>query len=242
MSKRSAVTPAALMFSAALPSASLVTTVRHIIGSRFGPARLPISVASIFIVLLATAAATPSPSPSTSSPTVYVPRGTVVFVTVTKDIRVGGAGTNSEVHKVKFEVTQDVIVDGHVIAKAGDLAEGEYTNQSNITKRVFSTNESQEVALDIDDIVTFCADTIHVGFERTFVGGARGGFMSFGIHAHDAVFAKGSILKTKTDRPEKNICAEATTAAPGPVPSPLVVSDEEAEAANASPSPRPLRP
>lgn len=208
---------------------------------RFKPGRLPIGVAAIAIVFLVTVAATPpTPSPSTSSSTVYIPRGTVMFVTVTKDIRVGGAGTSSEVHKVKFEVTQDVIFNGHVIAKAGDLAEGEYTNQNNITKRVFSTNESQEVALDIDDIVNFCGDTIHLEFERTFVGGARGGFMSFGIHAHDAVFAKGSILKAQTDRPEKNICAEATTAAPGPVPSPLIVSDEEAQAASAGPSPRPL--
>ncbi|HYL27909.1 MAG TPA: hypothetical protein VEW74_08745, partial [Candidatus Nitrosotalea sp.] len=115
-------------------------------------------------------------------------------MTVTKDIRVGGAGTNSEVHKVKFEVTQDAIVNGYVIAKAGDLVEGEYTNQTNITKRVFSMNESQEVALDVDDAINFCGDTIHLEFERTFVGGARGGFMSFGIHAHDAVFAKGSVL------------------------------------------------
>jgi hypothetical protein len=208
---------------------------------RFESGRWPIGVAAIAIVFLVTLAATPpTPSPSTSSPTVYIPRGTVMFITVTKDIRVGGAGTNSEVHKVKFAVTQDIIFSGHVIAKTGDLAEGEYTNQNNITKRVFSTNESQEVALDIDDIVNFCGDTIHVEFERTFVGGARGGFMSFGIHAHDAVFTKGSILKAQTDRPEKNICAEATTAAPGPVPSPLVVSDEEAQAATASPSPRPL--
>ncbi len=191
------------------------------------------------ILLTVTLAAAPSPPASSSnSPTVYIPRGTVMFVTVTKDIRVGGAGTSSEVHKVKFDVTQDVILKGYVIAKAGDLAEGEYTNQNNITKRVFSTNESQEVALDVDDIVNFCGDTIHLQFERTFVGGARGGFMSFGIHAHDAVFAKGPILKAQTDRPQKNICAEATVATPGPLPSPLIVSDEEAQAtAIASPNP-----
>jgi hypothetical protein len=220
---------------------ALSAAVFGLLADRFKSGRLLIGVAATTIGFLVTVAATrPTPAPPTSSPTVYIPRGTVMFVTVTKDIRVGGAGTNSEVHKVKFEVTQDVIFKGYVIAKAGDLAEGEYTNQNNITKRVFSTNESQEVALDIDDIVNFCGDTIHVEFERTFVGGARGGFMSFGIHAHDAVFAKGSILKVQTDRPEKNICAEATTATPGPVPSPVVVSDEEAQgAASASPSPRP---
>ncbi|MGC2405984.1 MAG: hypothetical protein WA431_06205 [Candidatus Cybelea sp.] len=182
-------------------------------------------------------AAPPLPTPN-SSPTVFIPRGTVVYVTVNRDIRVGGAGTNSEVHKVKFEVTQDAVLNGYAIAKAGDLVEGEYSNQTNITKRIFSTNESQEVALDVDDVVNFCGDTIHLQFERTLVGGARGGFMSFGMHAHDAIFAKGSILKVVTDRPERNICAEATTATPAPVPSPLVVSDEEAQAAaDKSPSP-----
>jgi len=185
------------------------------------------------------AAAPPAAPTQTASPTLTIPRGTIMYVTVTKDIRVGGAGNNSEVHKVKLEVTQDIVLNGFVVAKAGDLVEGEYTNQNNITKRVFSTNESQEVALDVDDIVNFCGDTIHLEFERTFVGGARAGFMSFGVHAHDAVFAKGSILKAKTDRPQKNICAEATSATPAPAPSPLVVPDEEAQAAEANPSPSP---
>ena len=85
---------------------------------RFKSGRLPIGIAAIAIVFLVTVAATPpTPPPSTSSPTVNIPRRTVMYVTVTKDIRVGGAGTNSEVHKVKFEVTQDVILNGYVIAK-----------------------------------------------------------------------------------------------------------------------------
>lgn len=188
------------------------------------------------IAFLGVASPTPTPIPTQTQngmpnfPSTYIPRGTVIPVTLLKDVRVGGAGSNSEVHKVKMEVTQDVILNGYVIAKSGDLAEGEYTNQSNITKRVFSTNESQEVALDVDDVVNFCGDTIHMTFERTFVGGARGGFMSFGVHAHDAVFSKGSILKAATDRPERNICAESTTATPAPLPSPLVLDDEEAQA------------
>jgi len=194
--------------------------------------RSALLLAFVFSLTVATAPSSSSSASQGNSPTVFIPRGTVVYVTVTKDIRVGGAGTNSEVHKVKFDVTQDAIVNNYVVAKAGDLAEGEYSNQTNITKRMFSTNESQEVALDVDDVVNFCGDTIHLAFERTFVGGARGGFMSFGVHAHDAVFAKGSVLKAETDRPERSICAEATTEAPGPAPSPLVLSDEEAETAS----------
>jgi hypothetical protein len=203
--------------------------------SSYSILKAPLLFAVLFGV--AVAAARSAPAASATPPAVYIPRGTPIYVTVTKDIRVGGAGTSSEVHKVKFEVTQDVVLNGFVIAKAGDLAEGEYTNQNNITKRVFSTNESQEVALDVDDIVNFCGDMIHTQFERTFVGGARGGFMSFGVHAHDAVFAKGSILKAQTDRPQKGICAEVTTAAARPAPSPLVVSvvsDEEAQAADSA--------
>lgn len=195
--------------------------------------RLFVLIALIGITL----AATPAPNALPSASTTYIPRGVPIYVSVTKDIRVGGAGSNSEVHKVKFDVTQDVIEKGFVVAKSGDLAEGEYTNQSNVTKRVFSENISQEVALDIDDIVNFCGDTIHVQFERTFVGGARGGFMSFGVHAHDAVFAKGSVLKTKTDRPQKGVCAEPTSAAVAPAPSPVVLSDEDAEAISNGTSP-----
>lgn len=186
-----------------------------------------IALGSVLLAVAPPTAAPPAPPTPPNYPSVYVPRGTIVPVTVTKDIRVGGLGNNNEEKKVKFEVTQDVVVNGYTIAEKGDLVEGHYTNQNNVTKRFFSTNVSQEVALDIDDIVNFCGDTIHLDFERTFVGGARGGFLSFGVHAHDAVFRKGLILKTKTDRPERSICAAAATTAVLPLPADMVVPDEE---------------
>jgi len=172
--------------------------------------------------------ATPPPPTPPNYPSIYVARGTIIPVTVTKDIRVGGLGKNEEEKKIRFEVTQDVSLNEYTIAAKGDLVEGHYTNQNNVTHRVFSTNVSQEVALDIDDVVNFCGDTIHLEFERTFVGGARGGFLSFGVHAHDAIFQKGLVLKTKTDRAEKSICAAVTRAAPFPLPTDMVVPDEEA--------------
>jgi hypothetical protein len=159
--------------------------------------------------------------------TTTIPRNVVVPVVVTKDVRVGGYGANTEEKKIEFEVAQDVIVGSYVVAKAGDLVEGHYTNQRNETKRVFSTDISEELALDVDDFVNFCGDTVHLKFERTFVGGARGGAFSLGAHAHDAVFAKGLILESKTDRLQKNVCAENTTATPAPLPKNMVVPDEE---------------
>ena len=68
---------------------------------------------------------------------------------------------------------------------------------------------------------------MHLEFERTFVGGFRGGFMNFGAHAHDAVFSKGAVLKAQTDRLEKSVCAEKTTLASLPLPADIVLPDED---------------
>jgi len=153
-------------------------------------------------------------------------------VRVTKDIRIGGFGNSTEEHKVEFEAAQDVVIDGRLLLKSGDLVEGHYTNQRNETKRIFSTDVSQELALDVDDAVNYCGDTIHLQFERTFVGGGRAGWLSLGAHAHDAVFGKGSILKAKTDRLQRDICADLTTETNPPLPENIIVPDEEV-----SPSP-----
>jgi len=158
--------------------------------------------------------------------TTLVPRGTIIPVLVTKDIRVGGAG-GAQTKKVVFEVSQDVIVGGFVIAKKGDTVEGHFTVANNTTHRLFSDNHSSEVALDVDDVVNFCGDTIHMKFERTLVGGSRSGVLSLGAHAHDAVFDKGIVLKASTDRVEKSICAERTTLAPLALPPGMMVPDEE---------------
>jgi len=168
---------------------------------------------------------------STTLPvTTALPRHTIIPILIDKDIRVGGAGDNQQTKTIKVQVAQDVIVGGLVIAKKGDLAEGHLTTEKNVTKRYFSTDVSQEASLDIDDVVNFCGDTIHMQFERTFVGGVRGGFMSLGIHAHDAVFEKGSLLKAESDRLEKSICAEKTALAQSPLPTNMIVPDDEVDA------------
>jgi hypothetical protein len=183
---------------------------------------LSIGLACLFASTSLAQTAPPSPA---AQPGITIARGVIVPILVTRDVRVGATGASQEEHKVKLAVDQDVIYDGYVIAKAGDLAEGHYDTQTNETKRQFSTEESQELELDIDDIVNFCGDTIHVGFERTFVGGTRSGFLSFGVHSHDAVFNKGAVLEASTDRVQKNVCAEATTEAAKPLPKNIVEPD-----------------
>lgn len=168
-----------------------------------------------------------SPQPAEEQNTVTVARGVTVPIFVTRDVRVGAQGASQEEHKVKFAVDQPVIVDGYVIAKPGDLAEGHYDTQTNQTKRQFETETSQELELDIDDIVNFCGDTVHVQFAHTFVGGSRSGFLSFGVHQHDAAVTRGSVLAASTDRVQRHICAEPTTAAPPALPKNIIMPDAQ---------------
>jgi hypothetical protein len=212
-----------MRYGTRLPLAALVVAIGIPMVSDAQSAPPPPSPTAI------TLTATPTPDATTTPGlyTIVVPRHTIIPVIMTKDIRVGGAGDEKSARTFKAEVAQDVIVNGAYVVKKGDLAEGHVTTDKNVTKRVFSTDVSQEVLLDVDDVVNFCGDTIHTEFERTFVGGVRGGFMSFGAHAHDAVFDKGTVLKAQSDRLERSVCAEKTTATPAPLPSQIVVPDEE---------------
>jgi hypothetical protein len=171
--------------------------------------------------------ASASPLSADGQNSVTVPRGVTVPIFVTRDVRVGAQGASQEEHKVKFAVDQPVIVDGYVIAKPGDLAEGHYDTQTNQTKRQFETETSQELELDIDDIVNFCGDTIHVQFVHTFVGGTRSGFLSFGVHQHDAAVTKGAVLAASTDRAQRQVCAEPATGPPPQLPKNIIPPDSE---------------
>jgi hypothetical protein len=170
---------------------------------------------------------TARPQPTDTEYAMTIPRGVTVPILVTRDVRVGANGAVQEEHKVKFAVDQDVVVDGYVIAKAGDLAEGHYDTSTNQTKRQFENETSQELELDIDDVVNFCGDTIYVAFERTFVGGTRSGFLSFGVHEHDAVFAKGAVLEASTDRVQRHVCAEPAAVAAPPLPKNIIAPDPQ---------------
>jgi hypothetical protein len=183
-----------------------------------------------FLIPLTIVFALPATADTAAIPgtiSIALPRHTVIPVLVDTDIRVGGGGEARQTKTVKLQVAQDVIVNGYLIAQKGDLAEGHLTTAENETKRLFSKDVSQEASLDVDDVVNFCGDTIHVDFERTFVGGVRGGFMSLGEHAHDAVFDKGSVLKTQSDRLERSVCVQKTNAAALPLPPDIIVPDDE---------------
>jgi len=193
------------------------------------PAYFGLTIAALACLCTVATAAQTTPeatlTPTATGTTIAVSRGVTIPVLVTKEVRVGAFGSSQEEHKVKFVVDQPVIVDGYVIAKPGDLVEGHYDTQTNQTKRQFETKDSVEVDLYLDDVVNFCGDTVYVGFEKTFVGGVRSGFLTFGVHAHDAVVGQGDVLEATTDRAEKSVCAEATDATPRPLPKNVIAPD-----------------
>jgi hypothetical protein len=184
-------------------------------------------VAGLICLLGSDPTPTPSPQPQATETSITIERGVVVPILVTKEVRVGAYGSSQAEHKVKFAVDQDVIVNGYVIAKSGDLAEGHYDTQTNQTKRQFENETSEEVDFYLDDIVNFCGDTIYVAFEKKFVGGVRSGFLSFGVHAHDAVVARGDVLQASTDRTQKLVCAEPTSETPQPLPKHVIAPDAQ---------------
>jgi len=169
-------------------------------------------------------------SPARADDTIpFVPRGTLIPVILTKEIRVGGMGDAQE-RKIKLEAAQDVIINGYVIAKKGDTVDGHYVSTKNVTKSLLGGKVSEELSVDVDDVVNFCGDTLNLAFERTFRGGAR--MSVIGVNAHDAVFDKGTILLAKTDRVQKKVCAERTRRQPEPAPSGLVPDEETTDTGN----------
>jgi hypothetical protein len=197
----------------------------------------------LLIVLLCalTAAAAAQTTPSTPFQTpatteISIPRGVVIPVLVTKSVRVGGNTNSAGVANtpVEFAVSQNVIWNGYLIAKAGDPVDGNFTSERNATKREFSSSTSQEVDLTMNDLYSFCGDTIYLHFTRTFVGGSYNNrvveWFTHGIAGHhttDAVFKAGSVLETHTDRFEKAVCAEPTTDAMRPLPANVITPDDE---------------
>jgi len=184
-----------------------------------------VCASSMFVSLLVATAI----APALADVTTLVPRHVVVPVILTKEVRVGGMGDSQE-KKVEFEAAMDVIVDGYIVVKKGDTVEGHYTSTKNVTKSMFGGKVSEELSLDVDDVANFCGDSLHLQFERTFRGGAR--LSPIGVNAHDAVFDKGTVLLARTDRVEKHICAERTSAKQEALPVGLLPDDQTTDTGN----------
>jgi hypothetical protein len=164
--------------------------------------------------------ASPSTAVLNRSPGVtFLPKGTPIAVRTM-------SGHNSYAvlsgEKIRYEVVEDVIVNGSVIAKAGDTAYGKAQEAqrgecgfSLIICWTHATGASLRVS--VDEVYNFCGDTIHVDYDRSeYRSGIWAGSGLFGNNS-DVVIAKGQTYLAETDRPQR-VCGERTTAQDPPPP------------------------
>jgi hypothetical protein len=114
--------------------------------------------------------AMPANTKADNGSTTLVPRGTIVVVQTTRGTNSYGAETGA---KVTYTLVQDVIVDGNVVAKTGDVAEGAVQNSE--------------------------AGTIETDFMRSEYR-RRQGFL--GNHK-DVEVVRGQMYQVPTERPQR---------------------------------------
>jgi hypothetical protein len=158
------------------------------------------------------------PAPPSAGTQVLVPRGTLVVVTTNRGTNSYGDQTGS---KLTFTLVQDVIVNGYVIAKAGDVAEGAISN-SEAGRDDFFTQKAANLRISVDRVYNFCGDTLSTDFTRSEYRRRQG---TMGSHK-DVEIAKGQMYQVPTERPQR-VCAEATTAHPLPIPTEALLGDSK---------------
>jgi hypothetical protein len=180
------------------------------IGSQQGAAATVLQVAS----------PSPSPEPSISAEPVktLVPRGTVIVLKTLHGINSYGQEAGN---KLTFEVVQDVVVDGHVVTQAGDVAEGAVENAQAGKDDAFSY-AAANLRIRIDSVFNFCGDTLNMDFVRSEYRRRQG---LLGSHK-DVEVVKGQMYQAATERPEK-VCGTPTTEAPLPIPSGALPGDKD---------------
>lgn len=145
--------------------------------------------------------------------TILIPRETIVVVETLQGYNSYGAQTGE---KLRYQVAQDVIVNGYVIAKAGDTAYGAVQGaQAGRMGGYYGIGyKAADLRVSVDEVYNFCGDTMHVDFDRSEYRRRQG---LFGSNA-DVQVTKGQKYAAVTDRVQK-VCGEITTEAPLPIPS-----------------------
>jgi hypothetical protein len=145
--------------------------------------------------------------------TVFVPKGTLAVVRTTRAYNSYSAHTGE---KIEYELVQDLIVNGYVVAKAGDAAEGMVQEgQAGDAGGFYGIGyKAANLRVSIDAIYNFCGDTLHTDFDRSEYRRRQGLFGS----NKDVEVIKGQMYVPVVNRPQK-VCGEPTSAPPLPIPS-----------------------
>lgn len=143
---------------------------------------------------------------------VIVPKSTLIVVRAARGYN---SYSESAGGKMRFEVVQDVIVNGHIVAKAGDTAQGAIqSDQSGNAGGPYGIGyKAANLRFSVDEVYNFCGDTLHVDYDRSEYRRRQG---LFGAHK-DVEVAKGQMYVPETDRVQR-ICGERTAALQLPIP------------------------
>lgn len=171
----------------------------------------------------AVAQTTPNPAQplaTASASIVLIPKDTMFVVATRRSYKSYGASTGT---KVSYDLVQDVIVDGYVVAKTGDSAEGEILNaHEGKPAGFFTAAEGANLRLSVDKIFNFCGDTIETDFARSEYRRRQG---MFGQKV-DLEISKGQQYAVPAERVQK-ICGEKTNEQPLPVPTTALAGDKD---------------
>ena len=128
-----------------------------------------------------------------------VPKGTFIVVTVRRSYKSYGASTGT---KITYDVEQDVIVNGFVIAKVGDVAEGEILNAHEASTNWFTgEHKGANLRVSVDKVYNFCGDTLDMDFARSEFRTKRGCL----AETQMLKSLKGKCIKCQPNDPKKSV-------------------------------------
>ena len=112
--------------------------------------------------------------------------------------------------KIRYTVVNDVVINGMLVAKAGDSAVGQVQEAQRGKNTDLSLEyQAADLRVSVDSIYNYCGDTISVLFDRVEYRRRQG---VFGSNA-DITIKQGQQYAAIVDHPQK-ICATTTTEDP----------------------------
>ena len=142
---------------------------------------------------------------------VLVPAGQMLAVKTTESLNSYSAHQGE---RIRYEVVQDFVVDGYLIAKAGDVAEGEVQEgQQGSMGGLYGIGwKAANLRVSVDRVFTYCGSTLELTFDRSEYRRRQG---LFGSH-QDVEIGKGQQYAPTIDHPQ-TICAVKTNEQPAAI-------------------------
>ncbi len=150
---------------------------------------------------------------------VFVPKGTVIVIATAEAINSYAASPREP---IPYTVEQDVVVNGYLIAKTGDEADGHVLEAQQGKAGLDGFDyKAADLRISAEKVHNFCGDTIHLDFIRSEYRRRQGIFGS----EKDVQIIDGQKYIAVTAYPQR-ICGQATTESNPPVPHDALAGDK----------------